>query len=137
MFISVLPNYHILLPKTKNKICRASMVFLLQKKIQAQKSQIILSSLNQYCQLLWFQAHEKKKQMALRYFLTFDCHDSSILPAKPAHQKTRKIVSQYSFQLRSYHQILPTYQTTQLNQKIAVHEKKKLASVNPKQPVLN
>jgi hypothetical protein len=34
MFIFVLPNYHILLPKTKtkNKICRASMVFLLQKK---------------------------------------------------------------------------------------------------------
>ena len=38
--------------------------------------------------------------------------------------------------LRSYHQILPiSYQTTQLNQKITVHEKKKLASVNPKQPV--
>ena len=38
MFIFVLPNYQILLPKTKNKICRAtSMVFLLQKKIQAQK----------------------------------------------------------------------------------------------------
>ena len=67
------------------------MVFLLQKKIQAQKSQIILSSLNQYCQLLWFQAHEKKKtEMALRYFLTFDCHDSSILPAKPAHQKNKE-----------------------------------------------
>lgn len=71
MFISVLPNYHILLPKTKNKICRASMVFLLQKKIQAQKSQIILSSLNQYCQLLWFQAHEKKKTDGVEIFFDF------------------------------------------------------------------
>ena len=71
MFISVLPNYHILLPKTKNKICRASMVFLLQKKIQAQKSQIILSSLNQYCQLLWFQAHEKKNRDGVEIFFDF------------------------------------------------------------------
>jgi len=63
----------------------------------------------------------------------------SILPAKPAHQKTRKIIFFPTLlSLRSYHQNpIPTYQTTQLNQKIAVHEKKKLASVNPKQPVLN
>jgi hypothetical protein len=79
--------------------------------------------------------------MALRYFLTFDCHDSLILPAKPAHQKKNKEKSITIFFptllcLRSYHQILPiSYQTTQLNQKITVHEKKKLASVNPKQPV--
>ena len=136
--VTLLPH-----PSSKNKKqnLQSKHGFPFAKKIQAQKSQIILSSLNQYCQLLWFQAHEKKNRDGIEIFFDFWLpwffNPASQTCSSKNKENSITIFFPTLLSLRSYHQILPTYQTTQLNQNIAVHEKKKLASVNPKQPVLN
>ena len=76
--------------KQINKICKASMVFLLQKqKTEQKKSQIILSKLESILPAIVVPSSwEKQKRDGVEILLTAVIF--SILPAKPAHQKNKE-----------------------------------------------